>query len=135
MISAMTPRKRSIGELVEALRIEAGLSIRQLAAAADVNPANISRLERGEAPRPQPATLARLAEALGADLEQLYAAAGIVPERDLPSFVPYLRTRYGHLPPDKLEELNATFERIAADYESSPRTKVKQPKGGRHVTH
>lgn len=111
----MSKQEETLGELVARLRQQAGLSIRGLAATANVDIANISRMERGES-IPKPATLQRLAAALNANPADLFAAAGYADKRGLPSFQPYLRTKYGHLPPEKLIELTAYFDRIEAEY-------------------
>jgi transcriptional regulator with XRE-family HTH domain len=113
------------------LRQQAGLSIRSLAAKSGVDPANISRLERGEATEPRPESLTRLAEALGVDPADLFVAAGYATPDALPSFTPYLRTKYGHLPASKRQELAEFFEQIEAEYGSKQNAKPKPKEGGR----
>jgi transcriptional regulator with XRE-family HTH domain len=50
------------------LRQRAGFGIVRLAEAADVYPSTIFRIEQGQTPRPQPATVRAVAEALAAEL-------------------------------------------------------------------
>lgn len=108
----------SLQSLLVRLREASGLSIRQLEARSGVNRSIISRLERSEVLSPTPETLIRLAEALGADASELLMAAGYTATRAaaLPSFRPYLRAKYGHLPPGAQAELAAYLERLEADY-------------------
>lgn len=110
------PPSSSLGAQVHRLRQRASLTTRQLAAASGIDQSVISRLERGLIKRPSPDTLQRLSRALDADLAQLYKAAGYVGKASLPAFRPYLRAKYGHLPPDRLRELTAYFERIEKEY-------------------
>jgi transcriptional regulator with XRE-family HTH domain len=109
------------------------MSLMTLAERAGVNQANVSRLETGQAPRSTMASLTRIAEVLGVDPLLLYKAAGITePQAGLPSFQPYLRAKYGHLPKDKLEELNRFFETIEAEQEQKRAAAPKRsPKAAR----
>lgn len=91
------------------------MSLHRLAELSGVDKSNISRLETGQAPRSSLASLTRLAEALGADPVLFYKAAGQPADTSLPSFRPYLRAKYSHLPEDKLDELSAFFETIEAE--------------------
>lgn len=99
--------------------------MRELEAKSGVHRSIVSRLERGEASTPLPETLIRLAEALGADASELLTAAGYTATQAtaLPSFRPYLRAKYGHLPEDAQRELAAYLDRLEADY----RPKTDQP--------
>ena len=64
--------QRALGAAIRTLRHERGLTQRQLAAKADVEPTWISRLENGSA-NPSIATLRRLAKALKLPLHELIA--------------------------------------------------------------
>lgn len=98
------------------LRKRAGLSVRQLEERSGVSRAIISKTENGSR-LPTASTLQRLAAALEADGSALLTAAGYTAKRaeGLPSFRPYLRAKYGHLPKEKLAELSAFFETIEAE--------------------
>ena len=104
-----------IGELLRSRREAAGLSVRRLAELAGVNQANISRLETGFATRSSLASLTKLADALGADPLEFYQAAGMETDTSLPSFRPYLRAKYAHLPASKLDELTVFFDTIESE--------------------
>ena len=111
-------RNNELGELVKRLREAAGLSIRALAVESGVNHANIVRLEAGEKSLPRRESLERLAAALGADPADFLTLAGYATGEALPSFTPYLRTKYGHLPAYKRKELEQFFAQIEAEYGS-----------------
>ena len=72
-----TPNDNSeLGGYIRRLRAAQGLSLRGLAAAAEVDPTWLSRLERGLYISPDPRALSRLARALETDPSELYLAAG-----------------------------------------------------------
>ena len=104
-----------LGAYVRSRRSAAGLGVRALARAADVNPTWVSRLEHGEYDRPDPRLLARLADVLGLDLADLYLGAGYRSGEGLPGFTPYLRAKYD-LPPEAVDQLAAHFELINERY-------------------
>ena len=112
-----------LGDLITRLRTQRGLSLRQLASAAGVNVANVSRLESSEASQPSPQTLVRLAEALETDASQLLTAAGYTAAQAdaLPSFKPYLRAKYGHLPAAARQELSEYLQRLETEYGGKPK--------------
>jgi len=73
---------------------------------------NVIRLEQGAIANPRPETLKSLADVLGLDLADVYAAAGYVQPQGLPSFAPYLRSKYARLPKAAQQELERTFSHI-----------------------
>jgi transcriptional regulator with XRE-family HTH domain len=126
----MTKQQRdSLGEVLRHLREQAGLSVRALSAASGVDIANISRTERGEA-TPKRDSLLRLAKALNVDPADLLTLAGYATGEALPSFTPYLRTKYGHLPAAKRRELSEFFERIEAEYGTKAKVSTKKARKG-----
>ena len=78
---------------------------------ARVAPTWLFRVEEGDYLSPAPDRLQRLAEAFAVDFEDLYALAGYDKPKRLPSFGPYLRTKYDELPEDVLEDVEAYFRR------------------------
>lgn len=84
-------KQKEFGRYLSELREQAGYdSQRQLALAAKVNPATVSRIEAGTQ-HPEPDTLVKLAPALGVSPEVLMVAAGYleprtesVKDKDLP---------------------------------------------------
>lgn len=89
------------------------MSARQLANVADMKQTTINRIEQGQFANPRPDTLVRLTEALGLNLADVYAHAGYVVPADLPSFKPYLRTKYRDLPTGEVEKIEAYAARLA----------------------
>ena len=73
------------------------------------------RLERGEYESPDPRRLVQLAEALGVDVSDLFAEAGLMTWRALPSLQPYLGARYD-LPDPAIREVFMFFEYINHRY-------------------
>jgi transcriptional regulator with XRE-family HTH domain len=92
---SVTRDLRQLGGLLKRERERAGLTVRQLADAAGLVPSTISRLETGFIATPKPDHLQKLAQALGIDVEELYAAAGYLTPGALPELRPYLRAKYG----------------------------------------
>lgn len=111
---------RQFGAYIKRLREERKLSLRGLAAAANIDSGALTRLEHGKVRSPQPDTLKALSEALGAPLADMFAMAGYVTPRDLPSIVPYLRTRYGHLPNEVLASTSDYFCRLVEKGRTDP---------------
>jgi transcriptional regulator with XRE-family HTH domain len=92
---SVTRDLQQLSALLKGERERAGLTVRQLAEAAGLVPSTVSRLESGLIASPKPDHLQRLAQALGIDVEELYAAAGYLTEGALPELRPYLRAKYG----------------------------------------
>jgi len=89
----VSPKDTSkLGATIRRHREKAGLSQLALAKQIGVPASTIFRLEKGEFGRPDPEKLARLAEVLGIEAEELYALA---PYPELPEMAPYLRAKYG----------------------------------------
>ncbi len=101
-----------LGQLIRARREQLGLSVRQLADQAEMNFATISRLEQGQFGSPRADKLARLAAALDLNVADLYGLAEYTVPSQLPSFQPYLRSKYRDMPPEALRDLDKAFERI-----------------------
>jgi len=66
------------GEFVRKLRLERGLSQRQLAEYAKLSNAEISRLENGERQKPSVVTIRAIAPYLGVDYKELLLQAGYI---------------------------------------------------------
>ncbi len=104
---------KRLGALLRARRNELGLSSRVLGKLTGVDAVTIQRLELGAISAPAPDKLARIAEALGLRLADVYAHAGYVVPNELPAFTPYMRTKYGALPDDDLDAIARYAERLA----------------------
>lgn len=104
---------KKLGAFLRQKREDLGLSLRGLEEIAGVNNVAILRLERGEQAEPAPGKLARIADALGLSLADVYSFADYAVPTDLPSFTPYLRTKYRDLPADEIDKIQAYAARLA----------------------
>jgi transcriptional regulator with XRE-family HTH domain len=115
------PRQAAqLGHLIRARRVELGLGVRELAQASGMNFATVARIEQGRFAAPGPDKLARLADALGLSTADVLGLAGYPLTRDLPSFRPYLRSKYRGLPPEAVDDLSEAFERIVREHGYDP---------------
>ena len=73
----MTPllKQQIVGQHVQRLRVEAGISLRTLARQTDFSPSFISQLENGQV-SPSISSMEKIAAALGVTLGQFFAATG-----------------------------------------------------------
>lgn len=113
------PRARpqpKLGRLLREAREAAGLSIRQAAAESGISLGAISLLEQGKTPSTRIDRLLALTEVYGVEPLEIIEAAGYNLTPTLPTFTPYLRTKYRQLPPEAHNEITAAFQRIAGKY-------------------
>lgn len=107
------PYEGRFGKALQLLRMEAGLTIRELGNRAGVNKATIVRLEGGQIAEPRAETLKALAPALGVDADLLvnivWATNGAGP--GLPGLPTYLRLKY-QLPNEKIIEVLEAIKHI-----------------------
>lgn len=107
----MTPEQaRALGAFIRKRRLKLGISARELARRAGV--ADVVRLEQGGLLNPRAESLRGVANGLEVPLSDLLAAADWLPPKELPTFRPYLRTKY-RLPDDAVEEMEAFMARLA----------------------
>lgn len=106
----------SLPQIIKDRRVELGLSASELARRAGVQKSTISRLEAGERQTPKVDILIAIAKVLGLRSTDLFVAADWVNEGELPSFKPYLRAKYGDLPPKAVAELEASVARVVSRY-------------------
>src|SRR5437773_8917748 len=90
-----TKGPETLGATLRAARLEAGLSVRQLARAAGINHSYLVKLETDQNDNPSAAHLQRLADALELDASDLLAFIGVEPSATLPSPRVYLRRKFG----------------------------------------
>lgn len=107
---------QALGDQIRQAREAKTLSIRDVADRTGIGRSTLLDLEQGKVASPNPTTLASLAELLDLDLADLYATAGYTSPQGLPAFTPYLRSKYGDLPPAAQAELTRSFEHIAKKY-------------------
>jgi transcriptional regulator with XRE-family HTH domain len=105
---------KRLGEYVRSRRHAKFLSLAQAERRSGVDATYWSKLEHGEYKSPNPRYLVAVAHALDLPVEELYGLAGYYLPQQLPSFAPYLRSRY-HLSDPEVDELNGLFERISSE--------------------
>lgn len=103
----------NLGQFLRQRREELGLSTRQLSKQTGVNDVTIARIERGEFSAPRPDKLSKIAEALGVSLADVFAMADYVTPADLPTFTPYLRSKYRDLPDDAVDAIERYAAKLA----------------------
>jgi transcriptional regulator with XRE-family HTH domain len=111
---------KAIGTFLRARREALGLSLRDLEARSGVGNSVIARFETGQFGRLDPDKLARLSRALGVPLTEVLAAGGVTSAADLPAMPVYLRTRYGDLPEEAVQQMDRYFKRLARQYGVNP---------------
>lgn len=109
-----------LGEVLRNQRMARGISFSQLEELSRVERSNIHRLETAGVKKPRPDHLGRLAEALDLPIADLYGLAGLPFPTRLPSFSPYLRSRYTGLPDSARVELEKAFTQIAQRHGYDP---------------
>ena len=111
---------KELGRRLQKRREELGLSMRELAERVGTTHPTILRLEEGSIERPAAEKLSRIAEVLGLNLADVYAFVNYDSPTELPSFQPYLRTKYRDLPSSAVQELERSFQRIAKRHGIDP---------------
>jgi transcriptional regulator with XRE-family HTH domain len=102
----------TLGHYLEEARAEAGLSLRQLAAASGVHVSSVNRLLKDEVDEPSPEHLVSIAEALDVSASDLFVLAGLPIPKELPSVDVMLRAEYG-LSAEGLKEAKRQIAAIA----------------------
>lgn len=115
-------RRSFVGSLIREDRERAGLSLGQYAAVVKVSRTYLSRLERGVHTHPSPEVLVRIAAARELCLSDLFFASGYMFPKDLPGFLPYLRTTHPELPERACKELASHLDYLEYKYKNSSRT-------------
>ncbi|MDB9846212.1 helix-turn-helix domain-containing protein [Acidimicrobiales bacterium] len=103
----------ALGDYLRSKRTEAGLTGRQLAELTGINDSSLVRIENGYVAEPGPDKLKRIAEALGMSAADVFERAGYAVAGDLPAMEPYLRTKYGDLPQEALEQIERYASKVA----------------------
>lgn len=109
-----------LGNHLKKRRTELGLTLKEVGRRSDMTDSNVLRIERGDIPQPRPETLKSLANVLGLELSDLFNLIGYVQPKSLPTFAPYLRSKYSNLPESAAKEMEANFARIAAKHGYDP---------------
>lgn len=106
----------TLGKYVRSRRLSLSLDVRTAAEQAGVDHTYWRKLEAGQYRSPDPRYLKGIAKALDAPLADLYGLCGYAYTEDLPSFVPYLRSKYQDLPPQAIDELERYYELLRNYY-------------------
>ncbi|RMB77659.1 XRE family transcriptional regulator [Rhodococcus sp. SBT000017] len=115
-----TTKAAKLGKVLKERRNKLELTIKEVARRSGMTDSNVLRIERGDIPQPRPETLKSLADVLGLELSDLFNLVGYVQPKALPSFSPYLRSKYSDLPESAAKEVEASFARIAARHGYDP---------------
>jgi transcriptional regulator with XRE-family HTH domain len=112
----MNPKvPQSLGQVLRAARIEAGLSTRQVAKLAELTHGYLVKMENDQIESPSAAYLARLADVLELDTSDLLGFIGVEPSSILPSPRVYFRRKFG------ISEAEAErLSRLIAGYTKPP---------------
>jgi transcriptional regulator with XRE-family HTH domain len=106
----------TLAELLRSKRVDMGLSASETARRAGMTPSTLTRLEQGQIAAPTAASLQALGEVLGVSASDLFATIGWVPEGDLPSMTPYLRSKYRDMPPEAIADIEQHFNKVARSH-------------------
>lgn len=110
----MTPEQQTqLINMLKQKRQELGLSVAELARRAGLDVGTVWHIESGSTASPKAESLQAIADALKIPAADLFAAAGWMPSRDLPTIRPYLRTKYHQLPPNAVQEIEIYFDEVA----------------------
>lgn len=109
---------KNLASLVRLRRIELHLSASEVARRAGVATATVTRLEQQVIANPVPENIKAIGKVLGLPDADLFAAAGWVPEGELPGLGVYLKVKYHDIPPEGLADVEEHFKSIASRYGS-----------------
>jgi transcriptional regulator with XRE-family HTH domain len=117
----MSPDAASrLAKLLRTSRENLGLSVREVGRRSHIADSNIVRLEQGVIPNPRPDTLKAIADVLGLDLADVFASIDYVQPKGLPSFTPYLRSKYADMPETAVQDLEKYFTKLASKHGLTP---------------
>lgn len=107
------------GRVIAERRKELDISGYELARRTGIQASTILRIERGET-EPTTEKLNILAGALDLEPSVLLAAGGYDQLATLPTFTPYLRSKYPEMPDEARDDLARAFQRIAKKHGFDP---------------
>jgi transcriptional regulator with XRE-family HTH domain len=105
-----------LGRTLKRKRQHLGLSASEVARRAGVTPSTVTRIEAAQFATPQPESLKAIAAVLELPVSDLFTVVDWLPKGELPTFAPYLRSKYRDLPPEAMAKLEQSFGRIAKRY-------------------
>lgn len=107
-----TAADNPLGSLIHDARLNAGFTFRDLSEISGVAQGQISKLEKGQVLKVNPAHIAALAEPLGLSLYSMYAAAGYKTPASLSQLGDDLEEKIRQLPPDAVARLERYVESL-----------------------
>lgn len=107
---------QQLAEIIKEARLTKGYSASELARRAGIQASTVTRLEAAQFQHPSPETLVSVARVLEVSASDLFACLNWMPKEQLPSFTPYLRAKYGDLPPQVQEKLESHFVKVVRRY-------------------
>jgi transcriptional regulator with XRE-family HTH domain len=124
---------QQLGDYIGRRRAAMGWTLDDAERASGVDRTYWNKVERGKFKKPDPRYLAQMAAALDAPLADVYGLAGFTTPQALPSFRPYLRSKY-YLPPEAIEQLEGYFAFLRNQYgiqQSEPVFPPRQDSGSK----
>jgi transcriptional regulator with XRE-family HTH domain len=121
-------RDLTLGQHLEVARLQAGLSLRQLANLSGVHVSVVNRLIKDRIEHPLPDHLVALARALELNEADLFLLAGLPIPKEAASLDIMLRKGYG-VSDDEVPELKRQIEALIAQHHQEP--KQRKTKGGK----
>lgn len=107
----------SLGRYIRARRLSLSLDVRTCAEQAGIDHTYWRKLEAGQYRAPKPAFLRAIAGVLDVPLVDLYGLCGYEAADELPTFTPYLRTKYPDLPPEAVRDLEQYYDMLRKYYD------------------
>jgi transcriptional regulator with XRE-family HTH domain len=108
----MTPEQvNDLTKVLRERRESLGLSANEVGRRVGMSATTYWRIEDGQIASPKAETLQAIGEVLGISAGDLFASAGWISNKELPTLRPYLRTKYD-LPPEGMGEIEAQFDEI-----------------------
>ena len=113
----MTPEEATqLASRLRRAREQKGLSAAEVARRAGITTGTVTRIELGQIAAPRAESLLAIAAVLDIPASDIFIVMNWLPSDQLPSFSPYLRSRYQSLPEEALAEIQGVFDRIAEQY-------------------
>ena len=109
----------ALGEYLKSKRMQAGISLSELARRLGMPPSTILRIESDGA-KPSTARLEAIARELNLDPTEVMSYAGHQHLAELPALPHYLRTKYPNMPDDARDELTTRLNQLADKYGFDP---------------
>jgi transcriptional regulator with XRE-family HTH domain len=108
---------KRLGEALRDNRYRLDLSAREVARRAHLDVGTVTRLEQGISTDPRPSNVVAVARVVGLSEQDLGSYTGWYARRELPTFTPYLRSKYGgELPPEAINELETFFDYLRSKH-------------------